>query len=414
MKTAKIGMPLIKSRLAQIMSIVWVSLISFGCGNGGGGVTTPPPPPNTLVFQPMTSFSSGGVQPDSIALADFNGDGKMDTVVSNSLSSTIAVFLNNGDGTFGDPIITPVQVTPAWVGAFAVGDFNEDGKPDLAVDAVAGSNATIVFLGNGDGTFLQLPPIPNVGGFIQGKVVDLNDDGHLDLVTCGNGNSTVYLGNGDGSFQAPIYFPYGPAFSDGPIIAITLGDFNSDKKLDIIGIGPVPPSYLSSLVFYAGNGDGTFQAPTAVPLPATNPFSIASADFNGEGKLDTLLGFPNSAVVAPGNGDGTFQLGLASMQFVYITQNFVDNGTMVVRTGDFNVDGKPDAVVGDSYGGIVTLVLNAGIGQTPPPTGTQYQFTLASGISDIAVGDLNGDGLPDMVISNGKTNQITVILSQKQ
>ena len=72
-------------------------------------MTTPPPPPNTLVFQPMTSFSSGGIQPDSIALADFNGDGKMDTVVSNSLSSTIAVFLNNGDGTFGDPIITPVR-----------------------------------------------------------------------------------------------------------------------------------------------------------------------------------------------------------------------------------------------------------------------------------------------------------------
>jgi hypothetical protein len=295
------------------------------------------------------------------------------------------------------------------------GDFNEDGKPDLAVDAVAGSNATIIFLGNGDGTFLQLPPIPNVGGFIQGKVVDLNGDGHLDLVTCGNGNSTVYLGNGDGTFQAPIYFPYGPAFPDGPIIAIAVADFNGDKKLDIVGIGGgPPPGNLSSLVFYAGNGDGTFQAPTAVPIPATNPSSIASADFNGDGKLDILIGLPNTAVVAPGDGDGTFQLGLSSLQFVYITQNFVDNGTMVVRTGDFNLDGKPDAVVGDSYGGIVTLVLNGGIGQTPPPTGTQYQFTLASGISDIVVGDLNGDGLPDMVISNGKTNQITVILSLKQ
>jgi hypothetical protein len=92
----------------------------------------------------------------------------------------------------------------------------------------------------------------------------------------------------------------------------------------------------------------------------------------------------------------------------------VEDGTMVVQTGDFNANGKPDAVVGDSYNGILTLVLNNGIGQTPPPTGSQYQFTLVSGISDVAIGDLNGDGLADMVITNGVTNQITVILSQKQ
>lgn len=127
-----------------------------------------------------------------------------------------------------------------------------------------------------------------------------------------------------------------------------------------------------------------------------------------------LIGFPNTAVIASGNGDGTFQLGSVSLQTVYITQNFVDNGTMVVKTADFDLDGKPDAVVGDSYNGILTLVLNNGIGQSSPPTGAKYQFTLVSGISDIAVGDLNGDGLPDMVISNGKTNQMTVILSQKQ
>lgn len=383
-------------------------------GSSGGGLT-PPPPSNSLVFQQMINFSSGGIQPGSVALADFNGDGKRDIVVSNFMSYTIVVFLNKGDGTFGDPIVTPVQITPEGLGAFAVGDFNEDGKLDLVVDAMAGSDTALVLLGNGDGTFSQLPPIPNSFGFLQSIAVDLNGDGHLDLVNACNGNIEMYLGNGDGTFQSPTYLPYGPAFP-GAFLGITMGDFNGDKKLDIVGLDlGGEPLTSGSLLFYAGNGDGTFQTPTtAPPLPFTNPSSIASADFNGDSKLDMLIGFPNTAVIASGNGDGTFQLGSVSLQTVYITQNFVDNGTMVVKTADFDLDGKPDAVVGDSYNGILTLVLNNGIGQSSPPTGAKYQFTLVSGISDIAVGDLNGDGLPDMVISNGKTNQMTVILSQKQ
>lgn len=414
MKTTHMGTPLTKSQLAQI-TVVILSVISCGCGgsgSGGGSGLTTPPSSSSLSFAPPTSFSSGGVKPGSIALADFNGDGNLDIVVSNFTSNTVAVFLNNGDGTFGEPVLSPVQIAAVGLGPLAVGDFNRDGKSDVVVCTIAGNQADIVLLGNGNGTFNQLPPIPNSYGCLHAIAVDLTGDGIKDLVAGGNGNIAVFMGIGDGTFQSPTYLPYGSAFS-GPFPETAVGDFTGDNKLDIVGIdlGAVGNPNMGSLLFYAGNGDGTFQTPTAVSLPLTNPSSIVSADFNGDGKLDIMVGFLNTVVVALGNGDGTFQWG--SQMIVYVTQNFVDDGTMALQTGNF-MDGKPGAVVGDDYNGILTLVLNNGIGQTPPPTGTQYPFTLSSGISDIAVGDLNGDGIPDMVISNGTTNQITVILSQKQ
>jgi hypothetical protein len=376
---------------------------------------TVPPSSNSLAFGPITNIPAGGTMPGSVALADFNGDGKLDIAVSNFSSNTISVFLNKGDGTLQDPIVSPVQITAVGLGPLAVGDFNRDGKPDLVVATIAGLQADIVLLGNGDGTFRQLAPIPNSFGFFHARVADLNGDGHQDLVTGDNGNISVFLGKGDGTFSAAALLP--TASFPGAYLGIVIGDFNGDKKLDIvasdIGSSGQPGAETGSLVFYAGKGDGTFQTPTVVPLPPSFPSALASADFNGDGKLDLLIGYPNMAGIGLGNGDGTFQIGLGTLLSVYSTSNFVLNGGMVLQTADFNLDGKPDALVGDFHLGILTLVLNDGIGKLPPPSSTQYQFTLAPGINDIAVGDLNGDGIPDIVVSNGSTNQISIIFSQK-
>ena len=212
-------------------------------------------------------------------MADFNGDGKLDVAVSNSDQNNVAVFLNAGSGIFAPPntapIVTTVQLDSSLglnAGSLAVGDFNEDGKPDLVVATIAGSQASIVLLGNGDGTFRQQPPIPNSFGFLRAKVADLNGDGHQDLVFAMNGSIGISLGNGDGTFGAMTVLPSGSF--PGLYLGLAVADFNGDGKLDIAATDFGSPfGGFGTLVFYAGNGDGTFAAPTAVQ-PGVRQYSI--------------------------------------------------------------------------------------------------------------------------------------------
>jgi hypothetical protein len=392
------------------------TIIQATSGNTSGLTTlTVTAASQALSYIAGPTLTSGIGHPQGIVVADFNGDGKSDIAVSNFDTNTIAVFLNDGLGNFAAPIVTTVQLTSSLglnVGSLAVGDFNEDGKADLVVATIAGSQVSIVLLGNGDGTFRQQPPIPNSFGFLRAKIVDLNGDGHQDLVFAMDGSLGVSLGKGDGTFGAMTGLPSGSF--PGLYLGLTVADFNGDGKLDIVAsdFGSAFGGF-GTLVFYAGNGDGTFVNPTAVTLStASFPGSLASGDFNSDGKQDVLIGFPNAALISFGNGDGTFNLAQNGLEFVYsgTSQTPTTNSVTAFATA-LTKDGRVDAVTSDFDTGTLQIALNGALGQVPPNPGI-FSFAFAPGLADIAAGDLNGDGVLDVVVINNQTSEVDIVLSK--
>ena len=208
----------------------------------------------------------------TIAVADFNGDGKIDVALSGNATTTI--LLGNGDGTF-TATPNPPQIVP---NRLVAADFNGDGKLDLAVVG-SGTNAITILLGNGDGTFTAAPN-PPPGTTSQLIAADFNGDGKIDLAALDllGDTVTILLGNGDGTFTAESPFPTGSN-----AVSLAVGDFNGDGKPDVAvaGVASFPEHQVAII---AGNGDGTFAA--GVDVNAISVESLAAADFTGNGSSD--------------------------------------------------------------------------------------------------------------------------------
>jgi hypothetical protein len=265
----------------------------------------------------------------AIAVADFNGDGIPDLAVTNSGWDSVTILLGKGNGTFTPPVAElSTGVLPA---ALAVADLNGDGIPDLAVANYADTVLSI-FLGNGDGTFTTAPVV-QLSATAQGVAAgDFNRDGRMDLAVAVAGPGTemveVLLGNGDGTFTpSPSTLSVGSYPS-----AIASADFDGDGIPDLA----VAIAYSNTLAVFLGNGDGTFRPAAASPETGNYPLSLVAADFNGDGIPDLAVGNDGAATltILLGKGDGTFTAASTNLA----TGSSPDS----IAAADFNGDGFPD------------------------------------------------------------------------
>jgi uncharacterized protein (TIGR03437 family) len=355
-------------------------------------------PTGTLI--PATgSPIATGTRPNSVAIGDFNGDGKADFAIADSGDNTVTVLIGDGAGGFsaGSGMPIPVGLRPE---SLAVGDFNGDGKQDLAVANASGGNVTVL-LGNGLGGFAPVNGSPFTVGTtpLAIAVGDFNADGIQDLAIANSsgGNVTVLLGNGSGGFAAVSGSPF--AVGTTPT-SITVGDFNGDGAQDLA----VANQGDSTVTVLLGNGLGGFAAAKGSPFSVgTGPFSVAVGDFNLDGKADlaTANFNGNTETVLLGDGAGGFAE-VSGSPFA------VGSSPYSVAVGDFNGDGKPDLFTANFNSNNVTILVGDGAGGFTAATGSP--FGAGTNPVSLVVGDFNGDGIQDLATANNGSNDITVRL----
>jgi hypothetical protein len=451
----------------------------------GGGVFNPG------VLTPLTGLT------DELVAADFNGDGKLDLAITSTTG--FVVVLGNGDGTFQPPIaISAAPFSGRWITA---GDLNGDGHPDIVLSPrlLYGNspNYLDVYLGNGNGGF-SAPTKVYMPGLGQITIGDVNGDHIPDLVS---GLGYIALGNGNGTFKPPIYYPLPTGgtvtnaaladlrnngltdivfqdgnlmvsvllsegkgkFEDGEWTPVTGGagcgaaaDYNGDGKPDLavntaqgvsilLGTGKsappfttgttialpnaaclvtgdlngdgipdllvpaqnAPPAAASTMYAYLGNGDGTFTQKSATAL--STPGFIVLADFNGDGKLDFAT---SGNLLALGNGDGTFQTPAPFVPKVLpATQR---DGFDEIAVGDLNGDGWPDLVLTDFWNSYIYVLLNNRHGGFTENVFQEEIGSLFQGPTQIALVDVNGDGKLDMVVRLGLIGGVAIYLGNGQ
>jgi len=384
------------NRIPQISTVV-LALLSF------------PRAGSAVEFGVAKNFPVG-MDAKAIVVADFNNDGKLDIAVANAGSNNVSILLGNGDGTF--QATRNFDAGGAGGSSLAVADFNGDGKLDLVVGIPAnvqlpgcGGSSVSTLLGNGDGTFQA----PRQAVVVNSRSIivttgDFNNDNKPDLAVmrlvfdslCGGDGSSVFFGNGDGTFQAE------KVLSDPP-------DFNGDGIPDLADAN----DFTGRMKIWLGKGNGSYERLAPGSTSPTGGYIFA--DLNADQKQDkvsiqaraSFSRVTSWVATLIGNGDGTFQPAQIYPPGGYACDHAACFGINEIGVADFNGDGKLDVAVINAGMQGFRIFLGKGDGTLSGP----FDFDTGSGPLTFAIADLNGDHLPDLILSNINDGTISVVLN---
>ncbi len=320
---------------------------------------------------------AAGPNQNNIALGDFNNDGKQDMAMAHEGFNTLSIRMGDGHGGFSGNTEIAVSSHPY---SLAIGDFNNDGKQDIA-NTNQGNDRVTVLLGNGLGGFTLNQTISVDVGPVAIAIGDFNSDGNQDIVTANlnASNVSILMGSASGSFSSRTDFSVAayPA-------SVAIGDFNADGKQDLA----TSSGGNSTISIRLGNGLGSFSGTTEVPV-GQNPYCVTIGDFNHDGNQDLASAnyLANSISIRLGNGFGGFS-GNTEIPVGYNPYN--------IAVGNFNGDANEDLVTANYFGNTVSVRMGDGLGgfsgTTEIPAGS-YPIC-------VVVGDFNNDGLQELAVAN--------------
>jgi hypothetical protein len=360
--------------------------ILMGTGAGNFSVTTNFTTTSTIT---LMLFS-----PAALASSDYNNDGKPDLAVLYSGSDCVSISLGTGLGTFSSSVAYATSSTPNCI---INADINSDGKTDLITANISSNNVSVLY-GSGSGIFCSSVSVKTQGGPVQSACGDFNEDGYLDVAVANLGSAaiSIYCGTGTGKMIRTYGFQTGGLAGPASIIA---ADFNNDSHLDIAVTEYAGAPYID---IYDGHGYGTFSGPLILWAGGTDPIDVISTDFNNDGVPDLACCNFNSNNFSILSGSLTsYGYNIFSMP---VTFNVGSQPRAIIAT-DLNGDGTQDVVVVNSGANSISVLLGGSGSFT-----TSFGLPVGNTPYSVKSGDLNSDGFKDLVVANYASNNVTVLL----